>query len=353
MRRCLSILIVLSLCITLAGCGRMQAGDDNDTADRKAGKTLKEDHKAPAEEEPDNKGKAAPAITPVPSDIWTGEPLQPSDESVDYEYVEIGDGVEIMRYTGVSSAVVIPDRINGTPVRWIGPDAFRDRRDLIGIIIPATVLELDPATFTGCTSLETITVDPDSRSYASEGGILFDEQMIRLICYPAGRTDSSYIIPDGVTEIGYSAFSKNPYIKSVIIPDSVRWIEAEAFAGCTALENLIIPEDLKYIDDSAFSGCPSLKLPAYPRADSGDGYILPMSSQRLLTYADIEGLSKEEIAYARNEIYARHGYVFQKQKYRDYFGSKSWYKPNPDFKESDLSETEKENVDFLLQYEGQ
>ncbi|WP_241428102.1 YARHG domain-containing protein [Clostridium sp. DJ247] len=34
-------------------------------------------------------------------------------------------------------------------------------------------------------------------------------------------------------------------------------------------------------------------------------------------------LSKEELALVRNEIFARHGYVFQTDPYKSYFNGKS------------------------------
>ena len=48
----------------------------------------------------------------------------------------------------------------------------------------------------------------------------------------------------------------------------------------------------------------------------------------------------------RNEIYARHGYIFTTEPYKSYFNSKSWYTPDPSFKGDDkeLNEYELENV---------
>lgn len=87
--------------------------------------------------------------------------------------------------------------------------------------------------------------------------------------------------------------------------------------------------------------------------NNGD-YILPESDSKMLTKEDISSLSKERLAYARNEIYARHGYVFNSQAYKDYFGSKPWYSENPNFKgnESELNSFEKANVKLIKSMEG-
>lgn len=79
-------------------------------------------------------------------------------------------------------------------------------------------------------------------------------------------------------------------------------------------------------------------------------YILPDSDKRLLTDSDVEGLSLQEINYAKNEIYARHGRKFNSSELQEYFSSKSWYNGTiepEDFDDSVLSEIEQQNVAFL------
>jgi hypothetical protein len=87
-------------------------------------------------------------------------------------------------------------------------------------------------------------------------------------------------------------------------------------------------------------------------ADTGS-YILPDSSTRYLADSEVSSLSKDQLALARNEIFARHGYVFQTQKYADYFNSKSWYVQNPSFSGNfeDLNTYEQYNVQLIQKYE--
>lgn len=93
---------------------------------------------------------------------------------------------------------------------------------------------------------------------------------------------------------------------------------------------------------------------ANERANQNTDYILPESSTRLLTDSDVSHLSLREINYAKNEIYARHGRLFDSAELQDYFNSKSWYSGTvspENFRESMLSETEKKNVEFLREKE--
>ena len=83
-------------------------------------------------------------------------------------------------------------------------------------------------------------------------------------------------------------------------------------------------------------------------------YILPQSSTRLLTYADVSGLSADLCRLARNEIFARHGRMFNDAYLQNYFNSQSWYHgtiPAASFNNNLLSQTEMQNAVFLEKYE--
>lgn len=84
-------------------------------------------------------------------------------------------------------------------------------------------------------------------------------------------------------------------------------------------------------------------------------YIISDSDTRILTDADVAGMELWEINYAKNEIYARHGYIFESRELQNYFGSKSWYTPLYAKKEFDklglLSNVENKNAAFLSKKE--
>ncbi|MBI0581293.1 YARHG domain-containing protein [Neobacillus cucumis] len=76
---------------------------------------------------------------------------------------------------------------------------------------------------------------------------------------------------------------------------------------------------------------------------SSSDYIVPTSNKRLLSLDDIDILPKWQLRLARNEIYARHGYVFKSKDLQTYFSGKSWYHPNPSF-DGSLNDVERQNV---------
>lgn len=100
-------------------------------------------------------------------------------------------------------------------------------------------------------------------------------------------------------------------------------------------------------------------LPVYNITDidgfSKDGYVIADSSVRLLTEADLQGLSKAQLEIARNEIFARHGRAFKRADIQSFFESRSWYKKNENYNYvndySNLSDIELTNSKFILAYE--
>jgi len=80
-------------------------------------------------------------------------------------------------------------------------------------------------------------------------------------------------------------------------------------------------------------------------------YSYPQASGRLLSHQELNRMSADELAVMRNEIYARHGYIFKNPKWKDYFSQKSWYTPKYDEVEDKLSPLEKNNVLLIKKYE--
>ncbi len=91
---------------------------------------------------------------------------------------------------------------------------------------------------------------------AAETGFVIDNNGI-LTKYTG--TDTSVIIPDGVTSIGDRAFFNCTSANTIIIPDSVTNIGERVFWGCKNLEEITIPDSVTSIGGGTFKNCKSLK----------------------------------------------------------------------------------------------
>ncbi|MEY8348414.1 YARHG domain-containing protein [Bacillus cereus] len=77
-----------------------------------------------------------------------------------------------------------------------------------------------------------------------------------------------------------------------------------------------------------------------------NGFFFPDSHIRKLTSAELNLLTKEQLRIARNEIYARHGHIFQTKDMQAYFLKQSWYRENPYYK-GELNDIEAYNVELI------
>lgn len=80
-------------------------------------------------------------------------------------------------------------------------------------------------------------------------------------------------------------------------------------------------------------------------------YLYP-SDKRIITESELNAMSQNEIALIRNEIYAKHGYIFQTEPYKSYFNAKEWYTPDPYFDVSEFNAIETANKDRIIEYES-
>lgn len=102
-------------------------------------------------------------------------------------------------------------------------------------------------------------------------------------------------------------------------------------------------------DPPADPAMPSAPEGSVPAESAGD-YVIPDSSTRRIAAADLEGLTKDQLKIARNEIYARHGRKFDSEVLQFYFNSKSWYQGTIEasaFSEDLLSQVEKDNINLI------
>ena len=154
--------------------------------------------------------------------------------------------------------------------RGIADYTFYRHEHLTNIAIPNRVSNIGQYAFQECRSLKSIEVEKMNKSFKSIDGNLYTQDGKTLIQYAIGKTDSSFVIPDGVTKIEENAF-KDSILTSITIPDSVETIKRGAFYGCEKLTSITIPDGVMRIDNDTFSGCRDLKSITIPNSVTSIG----------------------------------------------------------------------------------
>jgi len=191
----------------------------------------------------------------------------------------------------VSGSIVIPATVNGFNVTSITSAAFTNATSLTtvfiadgqipGVASPATnvdffgatgvnlLLPPTPTTFTlndGSTVEIVIVGELTSSIYSSEAPVADITSVIigqgvtsiGFFAFSGATSLTAISIPEGVTSIGNAAFQNASSLTSIIIPEGVTSIGAVAFNGASSLTSITIPEGVISIGDVVFMGATSL-----------------------------------------------------------------------------------------------
>ncbi|MDX6531863.1 MAG: hypothetical protein QOH41_4153 [Blastocatellia bacterium] len=79
---------------------------------------------------------------------------------------------------------------------------------------------------------------------------------------------------------------------------------------------------------------------------------MELFENKLISDQMLRGLSLHELRLLRNEIYARHGRIFKTLWIQQYFGGQPWYDPKEDFKDEEISGSDKTNIETIVKYEN-
>jgi hypothetical protein len=121
-----------------------------------------------------------------------------------------------------------------------------------------TVTSIGNYTFSGCTSLRSVTISNGLTSIGQEA-------------FKGCTWLTSVAIPSSITSIGHDAFNGCGHLTSITIPNGITSIATNTFYGCERLNSINIPNSVTSIGKSAFYACDSLKSITIPNSVTSIG----------------------------------------------------------------------------------
>lgn len=124
--------------------------------------------------------------------------------------------------------------------------------------------------------------------------------------------------------------------------------------------NFMLDKDTDVVDWTSHK----TKKVSYGNSDDGTGESYETDQQRYatdaifkinaskqkLTEKDLKNLPKLDLEIIKNAIFARHGYSFKKETFRQFFNQSAWYVPVSNNVDAELSPLEKENAALLNRF---
>ncbi len=186
----------------------------------------------------------------------------------------------------LSGAIAIPDN-----VYTISSSAFANR-NITSVDLGSGVGVIGSGAFSGCSNLESFTVDEYNGTYFAQSGILYNYTKTHIIQVPSAIS-GAIDIPEGVQAIANNTFEYHNGITSVVIPSTVQTIGEYAFRDCDELTSVTIADGVQSIGVGAFYACDKIST-----------ISIPNSVYSIADYAffDCEALTTVTIGYGLSSL---------------------------------------------------
>ena len=168
--------------------------------------------------------------------------------------------------------IVIPEKYNGQPITGIGSEAITD--GVVSLALNSYITSIDENAFEECRTLACITVSADNPSFCAVDGNLYSKDGKTLVKYAPAKPSKAFVVPDGVSAVGNSAFLNAKSLESIQFSQGLASVGKQAFAYCDALKSITFPEGLVSVGQGAFYHCLSLQTVYIPDSATEIGKFL-------------------------------------------------------------------------------
>ncbi|MES2658146.1 MAG: leucine-rich repeat protein [Verrucomicrobiota bacterium] len=180
------------------------------------------------------------------------------------------------------SSVTIPESVT-----HIRAGAFRKCSLLKSVTIGSGVTSIGGGAFEFCRSLADITVDESNPKFSSQDGVLYDKLRTRMVEVPTGFV-GTFTSPKNLISIKPEAFRQRVHLTRVKIGDGVTLIGFKAFSDCYRLTDVTIGSGVTSIGARAFNSCIALEAVTVdgsnPKFSSQDGVLFNKAKTKIVHF---------------------------------------------------------------------
>lgn len=123
------------------------------------------------------------------------------------------------------------------------------------IVFPESLEEIGYNPFVGCKNIKFYSL---SKNFIVKNGILYNDDMSKIICYPSNLAVGDITIDEKVISLERGAFSGCNYMTSINL-HNVNFINKSSFTNCNSLEYVYCSDLITFIGEWSFAHCPKLK----------------------------------------------------------------------------------------------
>ena len=182
-----------------------------------------------------------------------------------YQLDAMGNAM-ILSYDGNKTEVTVPVEVDGHLVTAIANGAFAAKGDIVSLVLPDSILVIEPGALGGLSSLRSLSVPflgTDAEHADVLGSMFGRERFSRSV--ETDQNSTEYYLPRELScvtvrggALSSYAFQNCIMLENVHLPDHITEIGEYAFSGCASLVALVIPDSVTSVGCGALRGCDSL-----------------------------------------------------------------------------------------------
>lgn len=199
------------------------------------------------------------------------------DYAFDYceslESINLGPGLVEIGYSAFAECTALEAVEFPAGLETIQDYAFSLCSSIDNVVLPKSIKRVGHNSFYKCYNLESIAVEEDCEEYASHEGVLYTEDLSRLICCPAGK-QGNYKIHEWTQILSDNSFASSS-LTTVTIPAAVHTVGYTPFIDAMEMTAINVSEDnATYASyNGALYNKRLTKLIRYPLGKSGEAVL--------------------------------------------------------------------------------